>query len=981
MGAFRGTVDLVGRDRELEVVLGAARRARAGGPAVLVIEGEPGLGKSRLVQEAVGKLGDDSATDDSPVLVVVANGTDVAGERIPFGVASSILGDLLAHAGADWMRALEPRVSAALVALLPTMGAAPEPTTLDRLALLAGFRALLTRLGATHLVCLVVDDLHWADESSLDLLTLLVRTADEEPLLLLVTIRPVGGEGRRVARHVADLGRAPRGELLSLHPLSDDAVSGYLRAADDGSWPPGARGRIARLAQGVPLFLEALVDDVDRLDQGLPPTIEALVLTQLEGLAPETRLVLEAAAVRGLPVERRALATVTGLDEGVVGAGLQEAGEHRLLDALGGGLYQLHHALVRRAIEKAIGQSAAERWHHRWATWLSVRVDVDTALTTSLAHHWYHSGDAERAIVAALDAARVATELDATLEASLHWTRVLHLWPVVADARRSTGMDRDELVMSCYWAMRASGELAAARDLVASELATRPAPRGVRRLWLEVRWFLDPTPGDGSTPVGVVGALTWEQLLELARTVLRDPELSRPTPMLLGLIASLLNRPLPDDLAVTIDDLLGGIGDEATADDAVRVLNLQAQGYLLVHRHRYEDALRFELDAEAATQGVHPRERHRATANVVSSLTVLGRVTEAVDHGERALARLGPVDAARGEWLTIAQTLLVAHLHTGGWVRAHELFAVHLANTEWVPIGEAAGAMAVTAARQGRQDDARHWIGLAAADLPDLDEPSEIIVYAFQPHWARACLAAAAGDVASAREHLRPVLTSDRLGTDAGVLWQVVVEGARLAVCPGESTRERNAWRDVVASAGERVDRVAGLGEAWTAEVCANLDLATGSVDPDQWHDVCARWAVVGMPYREAVCRTRRAAILPAGRAKERRADLERARSLLVPMGAEPALLDVQRAAGRARLRLSAEVDGPESPGLYPLTGRELEVATLIADGRTNQQIAATLFMSPKTASVHVSRIIGKLGVQNRTEVAALMHRHGGVTP
>ncbi len=978
MVGFGATIELVGRENELAVVLDAARRARRNRPAVLVVEGEPGLGKSRLVQEAIAILRGEEGPGTAPVLVAVGHGTDVAGDRIPFGVAASVLGDLLAHAGADWASALDPRVRSALAALHPTLGAAPDPTALDRLALLAGFREVLVRLGATHLVCLAVEDLHWADESSLDLLALLARTSDAVPLLVLATVRPIDGEGRRVVRHVADLGRGPHGALLTLHRLPDDAVLRYLRAADDGSWPPGAADRISHLAQGVPLFLEALVGDVHRLDQGLPTTIAALVIARLQGLTTDTRRVLEAAAVRGHPVDRRALTGVTGLDDEAVGAALQEAGEHRLLDPLGGGRYRLHHALERRAIEESIGESAGERWHHRWATWLSAGGVADATLTTSLAHHWYHSGDTERAITAALDAARVATGLDATLEASLHWTRVLQLWPVVADPRRSTGMDRDDLVMSCYWALRASGEAGAARDLVSSELAMRPAPRGVQLLWLETRRFLGSDP-DEPAPPGVAAVLAWDQLIRLARRVLRDPEARRPTPMLLGLLATLLNRALPPDLAATIDDLLDGLGDEIRANPSLRVLALHAEGYRLVQQHRHEDALRLELSAEAATDDVHPRERHRATANVVDSLTSLGRFAEAVEHGERALAGLGSVDVARGEWLALAQMVTVAHLHAGGWARAHELFAVHLVNQEWFPIGESAGAMAVVAAQQGRQDDARAWTELAVVDLPGLDEPSELIAYAYQPHLARACLAASLGDVLTARGHLRPVLGSDRLHTDVGVLWQVVVEAARLAVHPGDRPPERRAWTDLVESASEQVDRVDGLGEAWTAEVRAHLDLAVGTEDPDQWLEVATRWEALGLPYREAVCRTRRAAILPAGRAKDVRADLERARSLLVPLGAKPALLDVQRLAGRARLRLSAGVDGDALTGLPALTVREMEVATLIADGRTNQQIAAVLFMSPKTASVHVSRIIMKLGVQNRTEVAALVHRSGVV--
>ena len=612
MTAFGTEAGLVGRDRELAVVMEAVSRARSGRPTSMIVEGEAGLGKSRLVGEATRRL---QVGGMPSVVVATGHGTDVTGDRIPYGVASSILNDLLPHVGPTWPSSVAPRLRSALATLHPAWGSHSAGAPLDRLALVAGFRQLLADLGTTSLVCLVIDDLHWADESSLDLMSLLAR-GPATPLLLLAAVRPISGEGLGVARHVADLSRRPDGELLTLRPLEEEAVQRYLSAADDGSWGPGTRNRIAVLAQGVPLFLEALSAGADRVGHALPPTIAALVAARLQTMAPQTRLVLEAAAVRELPVDRRALMAVTGLDEAALATGLQEACAHHLLDPLGGGRYRLHHPLVRRAIEESVVEQTSEQWHHGWATWLAGQAEVDATAYASLAHHWFHAGDAEHAITAALDAARAATELDATAEASLHWSRMLELWPVVADPRRSTGLDRDELIWSYYWALRASGNVEASQDLVARELALRPPVSGPKLLWLEARRYLESIQGGPDYSAAATGALTWEELLDLVRGVLGGSESPRPSCWMLGTLGTLLNRALPSDVMTLVAEWLDAMGDECAATAFLHAPTLQVQVYRLVRERRHEDALALARAAEVKLTAIGPNQRIRATANV-----------------------------------------------------------------------------------------------------------------------------------------------------------------------------------------------------------------------------------------------------------------------------------------------------------------------------------------------------------------------------
>ncbi len=974
---------LVGRAREVGVLLDAAAAAREGRPRVVLIEGEAGLGKTRIVQELLARL---AADDQTAPLVAVGRGVDLEGGSIAYGVASQLLGDLLSHVGMSNALALQPRVVEALAAVHPALGPASPRGTWDRLALVAGFRELIAMAAGSSPVCLVVEDLHWVDESSLDLLALLATSPPTDRLLITGTLRPlVPGGGGRIDRHVAELTGRAGAQILHLDPLDDAEVAAYLHEMDPGQRLTDAqRGRIRALAQGVPLFLESLVAEVQHLERRLPTTLAALVTARLARLAEPTRRLVVAASVRGVPVERRSVREVSGLTDSELRDALGEAAREGLLDALGGGRYRLHHALVARAVEEGLGGGPREDWHERWADWLDAHGTTDAADTASRAHHRYHAGRADPAIVAAVAAAGVATRLEATTEASFQWARVLRLWPDVDRPSERTGLDRDAVVVSLYWATVAAGERRAREELLAAELSCRPAPTGIRMLWLELRRYLDPLDQDVLLSPSLARPLPWDDIVGLALRVLRSPEADRPTPMLLGTLGTLFNRSLTPDLAVLAGQVLDRLLVQVAPADALRPMVVQAQSYRLRAERRHAEALLLERGVEEDVELIAPRERHRATANIINLLTTMGLAAEAVDHGERALARLGPVENARGLWLTLAQEVILARVHEGGWVRARDLLQEVRRHREWFNVGETAGAAALIAARQGRWPEAEDWIDLCAADLPGLGAPSEPITFAYPPFLARAVLASSRGDVPGAREHLRPVLASPDLGEDEGVLWQVVLEAAHLAPVSVGPEPERRRWAELVRAAVEQVHREGRLGEAWSADVEASLDQARPHDVPDRWSDVAEGWRALGFPYQEATARLRSAESLLSGGARRSadaglaRSELKRALVLLEPLEAAPALLDVQRIAGLGRLRLgAARVPANGAAGLSTLTVRELEVARLVAEGRTNQQIAAALVVSPKTVSVHVSRIISKLEVQNRTQAAALLHRHG----
>jgi DNA-binding CsgD family transcriptional regulator len=176
--------------------------------------------------------------------------------------------------------------------------------------------------------------------------------------------------------------------------------------------------------------------------------------------------------------------------------------------------------------------------------------------------------------------------------------------------------------------------------------------------------------------------------------------------------------------------------------------------------------------------------------------------------------------------------------------------------------------------------------------------------------------------------------------------------------------------------------------EAWAALGQAELARLEGLSDPEPWAAAAKAWEGLGEPYPAAYAGLRQAeALLLGGRGRERvEPTLRAAHQAASELGAVPLCAEIEALARRGRLNLEPDAataaPAPPSPlDALGLTAREQEVLALVAVGQTNAQIAETLFISPKTATVHVSNILGKLGVRNRVEAATVAHRLGIVQP
>jgi ATP/maltotriose-dependent transcriptional regulator MalT len=392
-----------------------------------------------------------------------------------------------------------------------------------------------------------------------------------------------------------------------------------------------------------------------------------------------------------------------------------------------------------------------------------------------------------------------------------------------------------------------------------------------------------------------------------------------------------------------------------------------------------EEALRIVQDVLARDEVLHPVNQRVVESLEAWLLFVLGRFQDCIAVGERVLARLGSPEIAGMNWAGIADNLAVAHVMAGNLDRAEELMRTVLGLGElFVHITTGCDLVTLLAARGRAREAEELFSSILEQQLPGPGDAGFRFGLTSQVVAARATLSALEGDRVGARDLLQPVLVDPHLTTDSEYLWSVVLDAARLFDEPPslESMEERAKWVAVVRDAAERVHKYGELGPVWTADVTAHLDRALGQDTVEQWVLVVAGWEALGAPMEAALSMLRLAERLAQDGERDRATVTASGALVIAERIGALALAERIRTAGR-RHRLRLDGVGPDHDGAQGLTAREREVLILLADGRTNEQIAAELFMSPKTASVHVSRIIRKLGVANRTEAAAYAHRNG----
>jgi DNA-binding CsgD family transcriptional regulator len=1005
---------LVGRDEQMAVLEAAFASARQGGPSAVLLGGEAGVGKSRLVSEFA------QAAAGAGACVLTGGCLELGTDGLPFAPFTAIIRELVHEVGADAVASMLPgRTTRGLARLLPELG--ETDTSGDpgeaRARLFEDVLSTLEHLARHSPVVLVIEDAHWADRSSRDLLTFLVGNQRAVGGLLIVMtfrsddlhrthpLRPMLATLDRIAWvQRMELPRLTRHDTIELavrilchEPAADLAEALYHRS------------------EGNPLFVETLLCCDGELSHELPESLRDLLLDSVRRLPEDTQEVLRVASAGGETTGHGLLAAVTGLDDAALTSALRPAVTANVLRARADG-YTFRHELIREALHEDLLPGEHGRLHSRFAE----AIDADHSLVPpgraaiEMAHHWHSAHDTVWALIGAWQAAAQADRAVAPAERLALLARVLELWDQVPDAAERIGADHARVLEQATSAASEAGEYERGIALANSalkELDPETEPVRVAQL-LEARGHFKMHLGRKEYPEDFSAAL---------QIVPADASAARITILLaaskcmphgahdrafaeeaLALARQVGDKANEANALLTLAMSHAGVGQESSVgSDPIELIALaramaeQAGAHDLVVRaainesHLLEGAGQHELAAEAARKGLSGGEyvgrasRSVLTINQVEPLTALGRWDEAVRLAEGAREfQLATLPLHWAELRVLVGRIALARGDTRTAAEAVSDAADLLRGTEhWdeyqFPFGtlEIMRRLAVDGPADAIQSTAR------IIDRYEVSRGSPRYAWPLVVAASGACLEAArqAGvtldeqlrdEVAALAERLRTItekLEASGRAQQASRLTFAATDAhaACLLAAFGGGASQHSLPGD--AAAGRRA-RPGGRGlETRAAELRAAWDAAS------------AAWVEVSEPYPLAQSLLHAAEIAVAcGDHDGAGESLRRAADLAARLGAAPLSEQIAILARRARIRIPGAGDhaaaGQDDRAALGLTERELDVLRLVTAGRSNREIAAELFISPKTASVHVSNILGKLSATTRGEAAAKAH-------
>jgi DNA-binding CsgD family transcriptional regulator/tetratricopeptide (TPR) repeat protein len=1023
MGPRATSPVLVGRAEQLAVLEAALGPSRHGGPSVVLLGGEAGVGKSRLMREFAVRASAGGAR------ILTGGCVELGADGLPFAPFTAVLRALVRDLGPDGVAALLPSgITRDLARLLPEFGSADGDADdiVARVRLFEQMLALLERLADDGPVVLLIEDAHWADRSTRDLLAFLVgRQQVLDGVLIVVTYRSDEMHRTHPLRPLlAELARLAWVERMDL-PRLDRLHADELVARILGREPePALADRIYLRADGNPLFVEELLCDcAGGTLSVLPESLRELLLAAVRRLPEETQEVLRAASAGGQRVGHGLLAAATGLDDDALSGALRPAVAANVLTVDADG-YAFRHGLIREAMVDDLLPGDHTRLHTRFAAALRDGPGLvpPGRAVIEQAHHWYAAHDTVGALVSSWRAAEQAGCALAHAEQLTLLGRVLELWDKVPGAEHRIGASHLTVLELSARVARTAGEndRSAAFASAALDEVDRVADPARAALLLDTR-AMARQYGSGAAdlrtdllaaldlvPPGVADAARARVLISMARHVLPPyaPETVAAVEEALRL-ARHAGDPAMEARALT--DLVVFRSREG---DGLAALEMLGRARAIAERaDAFEPLLAVAINESHVLEGMGRHERAAEVAraaiaraedyglarssgtflaiNVAEPLAALGRWDEAAEVLEHALALsptrhtnraalrqlAGQLALRRGDLAAAADSAAIARVAVakiGRWLSGQYRIPIAMLDVELL-LAERKPADALTAAADavGRLDlalDPRYaWPLLATA--------ARAACAAAQARRGDGELVGRAADLlarlhslAAAMPAHGPVQHADRLTFCAEALRAAAgVGGGTPAVAPpAASDAAGSGGKTPAARVRDAFDAAGSGGKTPAAQVLAAFDAAA------------AAWEADGQPYPLAGALLRAAeAALAAGDRGGAAARLRRAAELADSLGAGPLAAEIQALARSARIRQGGAQAGHKPAVATPLglTAREFEVLRLVAEGRSNPEIAARLFISAKTASVHVSNILGKIGVASRGEAAAAAHR------
>jgi DNA-binding CsgD family transcriptional regulator/tetratricopeptide (TPR) repeat protein len=934
-----------GRAAELGTLGQALAAARAGHGAAILVTGEAGIGKTRLAAEITGRAREAGWQN------LLGRSIDLVGTDLPYQ---------------PFAEALRP------IGWHPVEGTRPAAAG-SQLGVFEETLALLTGHAAAAPVLLVLEDLHWADTSTLDLVVFLAHHLAERPVILLATCRQDEPSAKgRMARLADGVRRSGSGLVLDLGPLPPEELTALLAPA-----PPALAHAIVARAGGNPFFATELLAAGDNATAGLPHRLRDLLLLRVERLDPAAQDLLRLVAAAGRDVGYPLLRALAAVPEPDVRGALRQAVEHEVLVAdQAAGTFRFRHPLLAEAVYSTILPGEREELHARLAGELSRTASASPA---ELAPHWAAAGRAAEALTASVEAARQAEAVFGLAEALAHLERALALWPAVPGASGLAGLD---LAGLCSWAAGLASQAGAsprAAELArrAIELAGDQDPARAALLHVDLGIYLY---ANGSNEAGLAA---FERAVELA------PPSSAERAQALAAFGTGLQMAWRhrESRAICEQALALARGTRARAAE-LRALTVL--GSDLAYLGRGEEGLdRLREAVRLAGETGDPMALQRAYVTLTDVLTMLGRPGESARLAAEGLAAVRRYGA---DATVLVANQVEALLAVGDWDEAERVSVTALRTLNASYSYMALIIRADVEIGRGQFDAARAHLDAARATLREdrglgLYDAYRAELALWERRWADAAQAIDDG------------LTQARSQEAAQIRVLLCAKGLR---AQAELAALARARRDENALRG-RLDRVRELLTAarraaadaapitpntagWHLLARAEHDRARGAARPQAWADAAAAWDRLERPPLAAYCRWRQAEALVAAGASRAEASvpLRDGHAVAARIGARPLAAELELLAQRARLDLAPPdaLPATEPPAgkraleeALGLTPREADVLALVARGYTNREIASTLVISIKTASVHVSHILRKLDAPNRQHAAAIAHR------
>jgi DNA-binding CsgD family transcriptional regulator len=884
----------VGRARELEELERALAAARAGRGGAVLVTGDAGIGKTRVVSELAARAGDFD--------VLLGQALDLVGTELPFQPFTDALGDL--GRGGSQLQVFE----AALARLCDR----PAPALL------------------------ILEDLHWADQSTLDLVVFVAHHVHDQRVLLLATAR--AGEPSRLAAALRRCGR-----VLELGPLPREALITLLAGRAD----PHRLDAILARAEGNPFFAEELLAAGEELPHGL----REVLLERVAGLDQE---LLRVAAAAGREVTYELLRATAERD---VRAPLRAAVERGVLVPERDG-FRFRHALLAEAVYSTFLPGEREALHARIAAELA-----GSAPPAELAPHWAAAGRAAEAFAASLEAAVQAEAVCGLAEALSHLERAIALW----DA--DSGEDLAELCARAAELASQVGRAPRAAELARRAIDLAGTTDGRRASRLLVRF------GEYLYESGDTGLAALERAVDVA------PAGSPERAFALGSVAGglMMARRRTESLR-TAEQALADARSAGAGAAEVRALTVIGVNVAYLGRGE-EGVARLREALRLAVQIDDRWGLDRVYVNFTDVLTMLGRPSESAALGREGLEVLRRYGI---ESTILLGNQVEALLAVGDWEEADRLSAVALRTTsfEYVPHI----LRADLELGRGEFAAAREQLDAAGATVhhePGLTEYLTCVaeLALWERRWMEADAAVRDG-LGRARLREAPEFTLQLCtkGLRAQAELAALARARRDPDTVGHWLERADSLLAAVRAAAAAAEPITPRATACRLQAEAEHARAAGAARADRWADAADAWERAGYVPAAAYCRWRQAeALVAAGASRAAAAaPLRAAHAVAARIGAAPLRRELELLAERARLDVAPPPEAePEGEPLLGLTPRETEVLSLVARGLTNREIADTLVISVRTAGVHVSHILRKLDAPNRLEAAAIAHRVG----